>query len=78
MNNYKNLAAILFRVLGVSYIVFAILYWPYYLLLCRYSSPGTFFIVATLYSLVYIGLGLLLIVLSKRLATLVVRGLDRE
>ena len=78
MNNYKNFAAILFRVLGVSYIVFAILYWPYYLLICHYSNPGTFFIVATLNSLVYIALGLLLIVLSKRLAALVVRGLDGE
>ena len=78
MNNYKNLAAILFRVSGVSCIVFAVLYWPYYLLICHYSSPGTFFIVATLNSLVYIALGLLLIVLSKRLAALVVRGLDGE
>jgi len=68
----------MFRVLGVSYIVFAILYWPYYLLICHYSNPGTFFIVATLNSLVYIALGLLLIVLSKRLAALVVRGLDGE
>ena len=78
MNNYKNLAAILFRVSGVSCIVFAVLYWPYYLLICRYSSPDTFFIVATLYSLIYIAVGALLIVLSKHLATLVVRGLDRE
>jgi hypothetical protein len=34
--------------------------------------------VATLYSLVYIALGLFLIILSKRLAALVARGLDRE
>ena len=78
MNNYRNLAAIVFRVLGVSYIVFALLYWPYYLFICSYSNPGTYFIVATLYSLVFIAGGLLLIVLSKHLATLVVRGLDRE
>jgi len=78
MNNYRNLAAILFRVLGVLYIVFAVLYWPYYLFICSYSSPGTFFIVATLNSLVYIAVGLLVIILSKRLAALVVRGLDHE
>jgi hypothetical protein len=78
VNNYKHLATILFRVLGVSYIVFAVLYWPYYLLICHYSTPGTYFIVATLYSLVYIALGLFLIILSKRLAALVARGLDRE
>lgn len=78
MNNYRNLAAILFRVMGVAYIVFAVLYWPYYLFICSYSSPGTYFIVATLYSLVFIAGGLVLIVLSKRLAALVVRGLDRE
>ena len=78
MNNYTNHATILFRVLGVLNIVFAVLYWPYYLFICSYSNPGTFFIVATLNSLVYIALGLLLIVLSKRLAALVVRGLDGE
>ena len=76
MNNYKNLGTILFRALGVSNIVFAVLYWPYNLLVCYYSAAGTFYIVATLHALVHITLGLFLIVLSKQLAGLVSRGLD--
>jgi hypothetical protein len=78
MNDYTVFATILFRAFGVANIVFGVLYWPYYLLICYYSTPGTFFIVATLCALVYIALGVFLFVLSKRLAGIVLRGLDRD
>ena len=77
MNDHKAIATILFRVLGVAYIVFAVLYWPYNLLMCSATAPSSAVIAPTLYALVYIVLGLFLIILSKRLAALVVKGLDR-
>ena len=75
MNDHKTIATILFRVLGVSYMVFAIAYWPYNLLISHYTTSSGL-IVATFCALVYLVLGLLLFKLSKRLAALVVRGLD--
>lgn len=78
MNDRKAIATILFRVLGVADIVFAVLYWPYNLLICHYSSPSSAVIAPTLYALVYIGLGLFLIRFSKRLAALVTKGLGQE
>jgi hypothetical protein len=77
MGDHKTVATILFRVLGVAYIVFAVLYWPYNLLMCYATASSSTVIGPTLYSLVYIALGLFLIILSKRLAALVVKGLDR-
>lgn len=58
--------------------VFAVLYWPYNLLICYYSSPTSAVIAPTLYALVYIGVGWFLIKFSKRLAGLVAKGVDRE
>ena len=75
MNDYKAVATILFRVFGVSDIAFAVVYWPYNLLISHYTTSSGL-IVATLCALVYVFLGLFLILLSKRLAGLVVRGLD--
>jgi uncharacterized metal-binding protein len=77
MNDRKAIATILFRVLGVSDIVFAVAYWPYNLLVSHYTSSSGI-IVATLCALVYLVIGLLLIILSKRLAALVVKGLDQD
>ena len=74
MSDHKAMATIFFRVFGVSDIAYAILYWLYSLLISHYTSPGTL-IVATLCALIYLVLGLLLIILSKRLAALVLRGI---
>ncbi len=76
MSDHKAIATILFRVFGVSDIAYAILYWLYSLLISHYTSPGAL-IVATLCALVYLVLGLLLIILSKRLAALVLRGIGQ-
>lgn len=76
MNDHKAVATILFRVFGVSDIAYAVLSWLYSLLISHYTSPGAL-IVATLCDLVYLFLGLLLIIFSKRLAALVVRGLGQ-
>jgi hypothetical protein len=75
MSDHKEIATVFFRVFGVSDIAYAVLYWLYSLLISHYTSPGAL-IVATLCSFVYLILGALLIILSKRLAALVVRGLD--
>ncbi len=76
MSDHKAIATIFFRVLGVSDILFAVVYWPYNLLISHYTTSGGL-IVATLCAFVYLVFGLVLIALSKRLAALVVRGLDR-
>ena len=64
MNDHKAVATILFRTFGVIEIVYALLYWPYNLLVCHYTTSAGF-IVATLYALVYIVLGLLLFIFSS-------------
>jgi hypothetical protein len=38
MNDLKTVATILFRVFGASDIVFAVVYWPYNLLISHYTS----------------------------------------
>ena len=73
MNDLK-VATILFRVFGVSDIAYAVFSWPYNLLMFHFSERSAL-IAATLCDLVYVCLGLFLIILSKRLAALVVRGL---
>ncbi len=77
MNDHKAIATILFRAFGVTDIVFAVFYWPYNLLISHYTSSSGL-IVATLCSLVYLAVGLFFIILSKRLASLVIRGLDQN
>lgn len=70
--DYKILATMLFRVLGLSYLVYAIFYAPYLLFTASYS--GTF-IISALGILTYVAAGLCLLLLSKPLAALVVKGL---
>ena len=73
--NYKALATTLFRVIGLSYIVYAVFYAPYILLCASYA--GTF-IVSTLSLLTYVAAGFSLFIFGKRLAAFVVKGLDRD
>jgi hypothetical protein len=70
--DYKILAAILFRILGLSYFVYAIFYAPYLLFIASYN--GTF-IVSVLGVLTYVAAGVCLLLFSKPLAALVVKGL---
>jgi hypothetical protein len=77
MSDYKTLATILLRVLGLAYIAFAFWCWLYSLLTIHYREPGAL-LAATLNNLLYVVAGLSLFFLSKRLAALVVRGLDRQ
>ena len=69
----KTLATILFRVFGVSYLLYGVFYAPYVLFTASYG--GTF-IISSLGILTYIGAGICLFLLSKPLAALVAKGLD--
>jgi hypothetical protein len=69
----KTLATILFRVLGVSYLLYGVFYAPYILFTASYS--GTF-IISGLGILTYVGAGIFLFLLSRPLAALVAKGLD--
>ena len=71
----KTLATILFRVLGVSYFLYGVFYAPYLLLTASFN--GTF-IICSLAILTYLGSGICLFLLSRPLAALVVKGLDRN
>ena len=73
--DYKTLAAILFRILGVSYLLFGIFYAPY--LLVTATFDGTF-IISSLAILTYFAAGICLFLLSRPLAALAVKGLDRN
>jgi len=75
MNDHKAVATIFFRVFGVSNIAYSVLYWVYGKFTNLFETPSRF-IVTTLWALTYLVLGLLLITLSKRLASVVVKGLD--
>ena len=77
MSDHKAVATIFLRVFGVSNIAYSVLYWLYGMLTNLFETPSRF-IVTTLWALTYLVLGLLLIVLSKRLASVVVKGLDEE
>jgi hypothetical protein len=71
--NYKTLATILFRVLGLSYFVYAFFYGPYMLFAASFTHT---FIMSTLLVLTYLAGGASLFLFSKRLAGFVVKGLD--
>lgn len=71
----KTLATILFRVLGLSYFVYGVFYAPYLLICAAFNST---FIISILNILSYLGSGLCLILLSKPLAGLATRALDRN
>ena len=73
--DYKTLATILFRILGVSYFLYGIVYAPYLLFTATFS--GTF-IISSLAILTYFAAGLCLFLLSRPLATLAVKGLDHN
>ena len=71
----KTLATILFRIIGVSYVVYGIFYAPYLLVTAAYN--GTF-IISSLAILTNFASGIGLFILSKPLAALAVSGLDRK
>ena len=71
----KTLATILFRVLGVSYLLYVVFYTPYLLFTASYN--GTF-IISGLCILTYVGAGISLFLLSRPLAALVVKGLEGD
>lgn len=70
--DYKTIATILFRVLGLAYLVFAIFYAPYLLFTASYG--GTF-LISALGILTYVAAGIFLFLLSKPLAGLATTGL---
>lgn len=76
MNHYKTLATILFRVFGVSNVVYAPLYWLYGTFMNLFETPSRFLVTA-LWASTYLLLGVLLIALSSRLGRLVVTGLEQ-
>jgi len=69
----KTLATILFRVLGVSYLLYGVFYAPYLFFTASYN--GTF-IISSLAILTYVGPGICLFLLSRPLAALVVKGFE--
>ena len=71
----KTVATILFRVLGLVYFVYGVFYAPYYLFTASFSST---IIVSMLGILTYLAAGICLLVLSKPLAALAVKGLGRD
>ena len=73
--DYKTLGTIFFRVLGLTYVVYAAFYAPY--ILFSASFDGTF-IMSTLGILTYVAAGICLFLLSKPLAALTVKGLGGD
>jgi len=69
----KTVATIVFRVIGLGYLVFALFYGPFVLFTASYS--GTL-ITSVLGMLTYVAAGLCLFILSKPLASITVKGLD--
>ena len=75
MNHYKNLATLAFRVIGIIVTAYSLVAWVYILFTSRYSERGTL-AAATFADLAYLIFGVLMIALSKQLASLAVKGLD--
>lgn len=71
----KTLATVIFRVLGVTYLLAGLFYAPYVLLTAVYNDT---LIASGLSTLVYIGPGICLLLLSKPLAALIAFGLERN
>jgi hypothetical protein len=69
----KTLATVLFRVLGLSYLLYGVFYTPYVLFTASFNST---FIISSLGILTYVGAGICLFLLSRPFAALVVKGLD--
>ena len=76
MNDLKAIATIFFRVFGVSNLIYSVLYWLYGMF-TNLFEPQSRFIVTTLWAFTYLALGLLLVLFSKRLAAVVVKGLNK-
>ena len=70
--DYKTLATIIFRVLGLAYFVYGVFYAPYLLFAASFNNT---FIISTLGILTYVAAGICLFLLSKPLATLAMMGL---
>ena len=70
--DYKTLATIIFRVLGLATFVYGVFYAPYLLFCAAFNST---FIMSTLGILSYVAAGICLFVMGKPLAALAVRGL---
>jgi hypothetical protein len=73
--DYKTLGTILFRVLGVSYLLYGVFYAPYLVVSATFN--GTF-IMASLSMLTYVGPAICLLLLSRPLAALIAQGFDRN
>jgi hypothetical protein len=73
--DYKTIATILFRVLGLAYFVYGMFYAPYFLFA---ASFGGTFIMSTLGILTYLVAGICLFLLSKPFAALTVKGLGGD
>jgi hypothetical protein len=71
----KTLATILLRVLSLNYLLYGVFYTPYLLFSASFNST---FIISSLSILTYVGTGMCLFLLSKPLAALAVKGLDRN
>jgi hypothetical protein len=71
----KTLATILFRVSGVSYLVYAVIYVPY---MFMYTFYGSTLLMSVLSVLTYLAVGTLLLALSKPLGALVSKGLETK
>ena len=73
--DYKTLATIIFRVLGLAYFVYGVFYAPYLLFAAWFNSS---FIISTLGILTYVAAGICLFLLSKPLAALAVKGVGSD
>lgn len=76
MNDYKAMATVFFRVLGVSDLLYSLLYLIYGVFLNLSEGPSQM-ILTTLWAGTYALLGVLLIGLSRSLGSLVGRGLNQ-
>ena len=76
MNDYKAIATVFFRVLGVSDLIYSVLYLIYGVFL-NLSEPPSRMILTTLWAATYVFQGVLLIGLSRSLGSLVGRGFDQ-
>jgi len=76
MTDHRALATLLFRVGGVSNILYSVLYWLYGTFTNLFETPSRF-IATALWASTYLVLGLLLVLLSGRLGGLVIKGLDQ-
>jgi hypothetical protein len=70
--DYTTLATILFRVFGVSYVLYGIFYAPYLLITAGFTDS---FLISSLLMLTYFAAGIVLFIFRRPLAALAVKGL---